>query len=40
VKIDEEFEKGKTVTFTFTKPDTHKFHCEYHPHMHGTIETK
>jgi plastocyanin len=29
--------KGKTVSFTFKKPGTYKYHCDYHPNMHGTV---
>ncbi len=29
--------KGKAVSFTFTKPGTFAYHCDYHPNMHGTV---
>ncbi len=31
---------GKTVSFTFKKPGTYAYHCDYHPNMHGTVVVK
>ena len=32
--------KGKTVSFTFKKPGTYAYHCDFHPNMHGTVVVK
>lgn len=37
IKINKDIENGKSVSFTFTKPGTYAYHCEYHPYMHGTV---
>jgi plastocyanin len=28
---------GSTFSFTFTQAGTFKYHCNFHPYMHGTI---
>jgi plastocyanin len=28
---------GQSKSMTFTKPGTYKYHCNYHPFMHGTV---
>lgn len=35
--FDKEFEKGESVSFTFTKTGTFQYHCKYHPYMTGTV---
>lgn len=32
--------KDKTVSFTFKKPGTYAYHCDFHPNMHGTVVVK
>jgi plastocyanin len=36
-KVDMDFEPNKSVSYTFKKPGTYAYHCEYHPYMKGTI---
>jgi plastocyanin len=31
---------GATFTFTFTKPGTYVYGCQYHSWMHGTVIVK
>ena len=31
---------GATVTVTYSKPGTYKFHCTVHPNMTGSLEVK
>src|SRR5262249_37713045 len=31
---------GASFSFTFDKPGTYEYHCEYHPNMHGTVVVK
>lgn len=40
VKIDKDIEDGKTVSFTFTRAGTYRYHCEYHPYMKAVIVVK
>lgn len=35
--VDMDFEPNKSVSYTFTKPGTYTYHCEYHPFMKGTV---
>jgi plastocyanin len=30
-------DKGKTFSFTFATAGTFKYHCSFHPNMHGTV---
>lgn len=40
MKVNKDIKQGKTVSFTFTKAGTYKYHCEYHPYMKGTVVVK
>jgi plastocyanin len=36
-KVNMDFKPNKSVSYTFTKAGTYKYHCEYHPYMTGTV---
>lgn len=37
-KFDKSLDEGKTVSFTFKKAGTYKYHCTFHEGMVGTIK--
>jgi plastocyanin len=36
-KVNMDFEPNKSVSYTFTRTGTYRYHCEYHPFMKGTV---
>lgn len=33
-------QKGQSASYTYKKPGTYKYHCNFHPFMHGTVVVK
>lgn len=39
-KVNKDFKPNKSVSYLFTKAGSYRYHCEYHPYMHGVVVVK